>query len=149
MLSASCVLSHPHDNPVSCELNCPILQVRKLRLRGDVTCQLSKVTQPGRKWWCLCNPLPPPPSPPPGSLTSKPKHLTTGVFLSGQLSGLPARIRGPLSVQLLVCLPQALPQVLPTSSAPPAPGRPCRDSDGVPQGSPSRPSSGVAHQHRC
>ena len=75
--------------------------------------------------WYLCNPLPPspphPPHPPPapGSLTSKPKHLTTGVFLSGQLSGLPARIRGPLSVQLLVCLPQALPRLSPLPLLPP------------------------------
>ena len=92
--------------------------------------------------WYLCNPLPlsPPRTPhhppPPGSLTSKPKHLTTDVFLSGQLSGLPAGIRGPLSVQLLVCLPQALPRLFPLPLLPPPQDGPAETVPGSPKGPP-------------
>lgn len=103
MLSTSHVLSYFHNNPVSYGINCPILQVGKLRSKEDVTFR----GHTARKEMVESVPCPYPP----GSLTSKPKCLTTGAFLSGQLSGCPASKKGPLccipSMWLLVCLPQA------------------------------------------
>lgn len=147
------VLSHPGDNPVSCELNCPILQVRRLRLREAVTCQLSKVTQPGRKMWYLCNPLPPsppaPPSPTPRQSDFQAQTSHHGRFPQWSVIWPPSQDQGTPQRAATSLSSSGSPQVVPPSSAPPAPGRPCRDSDGFPQGSPSRLSSGVTHQHQC
>lgn len=85
MLSTSHVLSHPHQSPVSRELSHPILQVRKLRLKEEVTFQFSWSHSQERK--------------------SQPKCVTTGVFLHSQLTGLLARSSplptGPLSAPLI------------------------------------------------
>lgn len=136
MLSTSRVLSYFHNSPVSCELNHPILQVRKLRCKEEVTFQ----GHTARKEMLGSRPCPCPP----GSLTSKPKCLTTGALLSGQLRGHPGSKKGSVfcipSMWLLVCRPQAPSRF----SALPLLPLPCRASNGASPDCPSRLSSPVS-----
>ena len=151
VLSTSCVLSQPHNSPMSYELNRPILPVRKLRLKEEVTFQLPKVTQPGRIWWSLCTgPAPPTHPPRPSDFQVQTSHhgrvsQWSVIWPPHQEQGTPLlhsqRVATGLSSP-------GSPKVIRPPSAPPAPGQPYRNSDGVPQGSPSRLSSRVIHQHQ-